>query len=179
MDEPISAMPAPTFVTNEDLIPIVQSGVNYRAQRSQILQGATGETLIVESGELQAAVLQTFSGSAEVAVNDNGGLVNVTGDEVRLFIGNTSITIIGTPASLELIVDNGASEIILGDQAGLNYVKIAPVAGTVQVAAHVNAIYAYFPQTPSSWNGPAPTNLEKAIDRCAALLKTLNGGVGP
>ncbi len=37
----------------------------------------------------------------------------------------------------------------------------------------------YSPTTPSDWNGAAPTDVRAALDRCAALLKTLNGGTGP
>ena len=37
----------------------------------------------------------------------------------------------------------------------------------------------YDPFTPADWNGAVPTTLGFAIDRCAALLKVLNGGVGP
>jgi hypothetical protein len=36
----------------------------------------------------------------------------------------------------------------------------------------------YTPGTPSSWNGTAPTTLQGAIDRLAALVKTLNSGTG-
>jgi hypothetical protein len=37
----------------------------------------------------------------------------------------------------------------------------------------------YSAGTPASWNGAAPTDVGTALDRCAALLKTLNAGVGP
>jgi hypothetical protein len=36
----------------------------------------------------------------------------------------------------------------------------------------------YTPGTPSNWNGTAPTTLQGAIDRLAALVKTLNSGTG-
>lgn len=38
---------------------------------------------------------------------------------------------------------------------------------------------AYTPTTSGDWNGTAPTTIKAALDRCAALLKTLNGGTGP
>lgn len=37
----------------------------------------------------------------------------------------------------------------------------------------------YTPGDPTSWDTPPPTTYTGALDRCAALLKTLNGGVGP
>jgi len=33
--------------------------------------------------------------------------------------------------------------------------------------------------TPGSWDGAPPTTIGEAIDRCAALLKILNAGIGP
>jgi hypothetical protein len=38
---------------------------------------------------------------------------------------------------------------------------------------------AYTATTSGDWNGTAPTTIKDALDRCAALLKTLNGGTGP
>lgn len=37
----------------------------------------------------------------------------------------------------------------------------------------------YTPANSSDWNGSPPTDVWAALDRCAALLKTLNGGTGP
>lgn len=37
----------------------------------------------------------------------------------------------------------------------------------------------YSPTTPSDWLAPAPTTIQEAIDRLAAVVKALNGGVGP
>ncbi|MEK6833844.1 MAG: hypothetical protein AABY32_07410, partial [Nanoarchaeota archaeon] len=36
---------------------------------------------------------------------------------------------------------------------------------------------AYVPGASASWASPAPTTAQQALDRMAALLKTLNGGV--
>lgn len=37
----------------------------------------------------------------------------------------------------------------------------------------------YTPTTSGDWAGTAPTSIQEALDRCAALLKTLNTGTGP
>jgi hypothetical protein len=37
----------------------------------------------------------------------------------------------------------------------------------------------YTPGLAASWSGTPPTTIAEALDRLAALLKTLNGGVGP
>lgn len=36
--------------------------------------------------------------------------------------------------------------------------------------------FPYTPSTDASWSSPAPQTLQDALDRMAALLKTLNGG---
>ena len=42
----------------------------------------------------------------------------------------------------------------------------------------VDGTLAYTATTPTDWNGTAPTTVGEAIDRLAALVKTLNGGTG-
>jgi len=37
---------------------------------------------------------------------------------------------------------------------------------------------AYSPTTPTDWNGTPPTTISEALDRLAAVVKTLNGGTG-
>lgn len=37
----------------------------------------------------------------------------------------------------------------------------------------------YTPTTSGDWNGSPPSSVEEGLDRCAALLKALNGGTGP
>ena len=41
-----------------------------------------------------------------------------------------------------------------------------------------STVSTYTPTTASSWNGTAPTTTDEAIDRLAALVKTLNNGTG-
>jgi len=36
----------------------------------------------------------------------------------------------------------------------------------------------YSPTTPTDWNGTPPTTISEALDRLAAVVKTLNGGTG-
>lgn len=59
-------------------------------------------------------------------------------------------------------------------------------AGTASTAAISSAVAvslvtaaAYTATTPSNWSGTAPTTIQAALDRCAALLFTLNSSVGP
>jgi len=49
---------------------------------------------------------------------------------------------------------------------------------TGELTVPTGGTISYSPTTPSNWNGTAPTTIQEALDRIAALLKTLNGGVG-
>ena len=53
---------------------------------------------------------------------------------------------------------------------------ISPVSGLVSVAADATTT-PYTAGIPGNWAGAAPTNVEAAIDRMAALLQVLNGGL--
>lgn len=44
------------------------------------------------------------------------------------------------------------------------------------IQASLDQLGAYIAKTPSNWVSPAPPTLWDAIDRLAALAKTLNGG---
>ena len=61
--------------------------------------------------------------------------------------------------------DTGRLKIRYGDY----WVDASPQGGTGS---------AYNATTPTDWNGTAPTTIGDAIDRLAALIKTLNGGTG-
>ena len=52
------------------------------------------------------------------------------------------------------------------------------VVGT-NILTWIPASVYYIPGNPSSWTGTPPTTISAALDRIAALVKTLNGGVGP
>ena len=42
----------------------------------------------------------------------------------------------------------------------------------------IDGTLAYYPTTPSDWDGDAPTTVGEALDRLATLIKTLNAGTG-
>ena len=179
MDEPISAMPAPTSVTNEDLVPIVQSGVNYKATRSQLLTGATGEGLTVQSSANAAAQLRTPAGTAIVQVIPVAETADVHGSNIQLITANTSITMdSGSGGSIQIVFEN-AKSMSIGAAANHASINFNDGTRTVSITGSSGVFISYVPSTPSSWNGTPPTFLAAAVDRCAALLKTLNGGVGP
>lgn len=55
---------------------------------------------------------------------------------------------------------------------------IAPVSGLVGVATDATTT-PYTPGNPANWVGPAPTNVEDALDRLASYLNAVGGGAVP
>jgi len=67
---------------------------------------------------------------------------------------------------------------VTGASASPSTGEILVLTGGQWNAQSANAAL-YSATTNSDWNGAAPTTIGAALDRCAALLKTLNGGTGP
>lgn len=55
---------------------------------------------------------------------------------------------------------------------------ITPVSGLVAVASDATTT-PYTPGNPANWVGPAPTNVEDALDRLASYLNAVGGGAVP
>jgi hypothetical protein len=66
------------------------------------------------------------------------------------------------------------------DAASANFFPQPGFTGALTLILNASAARVGYVATPtSSWAGSPPANVAAALDRCAALLKTLNGGVGP
>jgi hypothetical protein len=82
--------------------------------------------------------------------------------------------------------NNGQRALVVTDENNddlfiLNHDGSLVTRGSINLNGYsvTNGTVAYSPATPTNWNGTAPTTVQAALDRCAALLKTLNGGTGP
>jgi hypothetical protein len=89
-----------------------------------------------------------------------------------------TLTFLGTTNQIDIEV---ATNFI---SVGLASVVNADLKGSVfaddssLIVNGVDGTLAYTATTPTDWNGTAPTTVGEAIDRLAALVKTLNGGTG-
>lgn len=91
-----------------------------------------------------------------------------TDSAISTAISNFQTTIVdAAPAALDTLNELAAA---LGDDANF--------ATTVTTALGNKQNSAFTPGTAGDWNGTAPTTIEEAINRLAALVKTLNGGTG-
>lgn len=90
-----------------------------------------------------------------------------TGQEIK-------ISNIGSLGVLRVILDNATNDLSLAIQ--LNKTNSFISSGTRWLS--VNESHEYAASILSDWNGTPPTTIAEAIDRLAAVIKTLNGGTG-
>jgi hypothetical protein len=74
---------------------------------------------------------------------------------------------------------NAVFSVVADSNDSLDAFKIVDEASSDLLVIDKNGQIGYTPTTAADWNGAAPTTITEALDRCATLLKTLNGGVGP
>lgn len=179
-DTKISAMTAATFVLNADVVPIVQGGVNLKSSRALFLTGSATEDIQLKGASGQKAQIVPDDGNALIETLD-GGLVNIralTTLDVFSSDGVTTGEVIWDPTGVFVVTD-GSGGIWLGDPGFAVGMTLDPVGGNFILTGFTSYLFDYIAGTPTDWSGAAPTDLFTAIDRCATLLKTLNGGAGP
>ena len=163
-------------------------GYLYMAGGNLVITG--GSDLFVASGI--AANLHLIGGGSNTIItsdNTNGSwnisgnlsvLGNVTSDYMLVTGG-----LISTGASPAPIISGFSSISTTGSTGNIrasgNLVASQGAYITGNLMVYGNATMsniAYTPTTSSDWSAPAPTTFGQAVDRLAALVKTLNGGTG-
>lgn len=94
-------------------------------------------------------------------------------------VGNTLFDVGPTgkcTSTSDFVVTNGVLLLPGAAPVAQTVLTISPVSGLVSVAADATTT-PYTAGIPGNWAGAAPTNVEAAIDRMAALLQVLNGGL--
>lgn len=166
-DTKISAMPPASFVTAADYFPIVQSGVNLRCTRNQILRGHTGEAIaLVTNSGFDAGY--DSADNYQINVAPAGTCDIVAAASAIVAITGAGACTIGAASGqiLELLNSNGS--FIRLDADGT-------ITLDTSVPAKVLHLY-YTPGTPGDWAG-SPTSVWEALDRIAAVVSS--GGASP
>lgn len=130
-------------------------------------------------------------------VSATGNITSVGNIAASYFIGNGS-QLTGINATTSNIT-NGSSNVVayINGNVAVSVSSLANIAvftttgavvsGTLSASGNITGgnltlspggVVSYTPGTPSNWANPAPTSLQEAIDRLAAVVKTLNGGTG-
>lgn len=162
--ETITGMPAITEVNDSDVFPVVQGGINYKAERQQILKASSGLNVRLDSSTCRMIVDDTGLLSWE---QDSGTLVDLKWDG-NTWLGITSsggISLNGL-ASKDIDFNNGGSKISVKGSGDISIVQ-SPGA-TIAID--------FTPLTSSDWKVSDPTTIEEAIDRIASAVAILLGG---
>lgn len=197
-DQAISGMTPTSVVQTTDVVPGLRSSanvgltfgtvaaINLDSNTAHFLRG-DGTWVTPSSSSLTiGAVVNSGTPTYVLFVDGSGNL----GQSVHLTLSSAGTLTAGQDlvatryvnAGLGLNVINGGAVV----QAGTTYlVADLQVGGAIGFGGFVvdtsgNLTKSGFvPTTGSNWNGSPPTTIHAAIDRIAALLKTLNSGTGP
>lgn len=142
---------------------------------------ATTSATNATSGALQVAGGAGFLGDVWVQGNmylGNGQMVLTT---VTSFPTATTSSIGGVRIGTGISINNrGIISVVPASTSTVGGVRIG-LGLSVDLTNAINvdaAMVQYAPGTPSDWSGTAPTTIVEALDRLAALVKTLNSGTG-
>jgi hypothetical protein len=159
----ISQMPVATETALDDLIPIVQGGVNKSITKDLLLTAAIGEYIAMESADRLNGFAVTAGGSV---------IVQTTGLSIDLnnTLNNSGVLISGG------VVDIGGDTTPAGSYGVLIQMQDGPLA---IFPATTQKIFVQFVSNPSHFANPQPTNGLDAISRIAAAVSGLLGGLIP
>lgn len=152
------------WVSSTGLLLTASAWTNTSARDTLLSMPVGTEFTVTPSGWFPMSFVAT---SGFVDQNDGTYLMTGTGD---LPTNNTA----GPIDFITFIVP--ASEITYTLSVNSSGGVVFPDA-TVQTTAYTGAV-SYTPATAGDWNGTPPTTINEAIDRLAALVKTLNSGTG-
>ena len=149
--------------------------------------GSTGSGNFTLSYDGSAILTIAWQGTAHSTANkivsaiaDLSDIANVNGPAIKASSSINTVTIESLPgfasAMNGVAVSISASSMTVTPSSGN---MTGGIDGTARWVNFFNGeTVSYTPGTPSNWNGTAPTTLQGAIDRLAALVKTLNSGTG-
>ena len=168
-DEKISAMAAATEVANADIMPIVQGGVNLSATRELLLTAAPASYIHLVGNDGTSA-LTIDSG--------NTGSLVCAGD----------VSMSSTPAGALIYADTAGSIGIVCADAGEVFIRnisntmsliFDPSSGSWTMTASSTIYIQYTAGSPGNWPSGLPGDVWAALDKIAAAVFFLSGGVYP
>jgi hypothetical protein len=162
---------------------IFQDG-NTPAQDNPALAGASGYVVDTATGAIQIVATGDLDLTAGVGytINANRNIVasgGVTGNTTGYHTGDMTGSLFADDSTVLVdavagkIVGPIESESIRGNLVGSVFADDSTV-----IINGIDGSLAYYPTTPSDWNGTPPTTVGEALDRLATLIKTLNAGTG-
>lgn len=163
--------------------------------------------LTVNASSVYVNTSTTFKVGSNFTANSNSltlgnSTVNTSITSNAITLGNTSTSIVTVANGTLILSSNSGLELnykssqgyigLAASDNGIAYIKAGNSSASAEWLFHSNGAIA-FPDTTtqntaytglytaansSNWTNPAPTTIAAAIDRLAAVVKTLNGGTG-
>lgn len=166
-DTKISAMTAAVGVLQGDLVPIVSSGANFRATKTQLLTAFSTDPIFITSNAGDHAGYDTIN---EYVIQQSSGK--------SITIGNTALGFLQIDASGNLTLGQDAPGVFTIDHgAGTTLVIAGDGTFTIDNSVSGKPVHIpYTPLAPGDWAG-SPTEVWEAIDRIAAVVSS--GGASP
>ena len=127
------------------------------------------------AGNGENVILGRDSG-ANVTVGVNGDVTikaDVGTPHVWTFDNNGNLTL---PVGGQIVSASNTGNVVITASDGTS--RIWTFEGGGNLTLPTSGTISYTPGTPSDWTSPAPTSIEAALNRLAAVVKVLNGGVG-
>jgi hypothetical protein len=164
-DTKFSDLPAVTSTDPSDILCIVASGVSSQIEQQNILHDTSSNAKGFTNNSGFVKVFGDGGFQVFTNVGASGELGNTANTQLFHWDSNGFITIeSGSAASLRLESNTGFIELGTSGQI------------TIEPASGQNCFISYTPLTPSDWSG-SPTSVWEALDRIAAAIFTLQGGV--
>jgi hypothetical protein len=155
--------------------------------------GDDNKYLKLEAGATGNVVIQTFNGGGNTWTFDNTG--NITAPAIgsanfgnlvtsNYFSGNAAFlsAIVGANVTGEVSYAATANAVALANVSGIGNIASINLTGSTSNVLYGNGTFAtrdlYTPTTAGDWAGTPPTTITSALDRLAAVVKTLNMGTG-
>lgn len=178
-DTKISAMTPLLAPSNAVEIPVVSTLLNFKCTKSQFFVGAAGENLQMMTAAGQFVALTSSANGATVKVDD-AGTISVIGTGIGFLSGIAAFCNMGMSGVGAWFVNVAPGQTAYMGDAGVTcFVNVDLTLGQVFVTCPNGASVSYAVAVPANWAFPPPVTMQAALDRCAALLAFLNGGVGP
>lgn len=163
------------------------SAPGYNAQRL-IIQGQNGGT--GEGGDVyfwagdadtNGGDIKIYAGDADNVTTGSGGYINIDagngydyGGDVTLSAGYSTLN--GGDVTITGGYAYGGTHGRIQLTTANSYQWTFDATGNLTLPG--NGTVSYTPSNSSDWNTPAPTTIQEALNRLAAVVKTLNGGTG-
>jgi hypothetical protein len=155
--------------------------------------GDDNKYLKLEAGTTGNVVIQTFNGGGNTWTFDNTGNITAPGGGAanlgnlvtsNYFSGNAAFlsAIAGANVTGEVSYAATANAVALANVSGIGNIASINLTGSTSNVLYGNGTFAtsdlYTPTTAGDWAGTPPTTITSALDRLAAVVKTLNSGTG-